>query len=141
MEKCRQAPIEHVGPNEVQTADDTIFIRYHGTIRPSEAKELLDRVDRIGKQYGRVFMMSDLSDASPPPAEARKVLASWQVSEFVCVAIYFGGNLLLRTASQLIHSAMRIVGKTTLEAHHFATEAEAAAFLSVRRAEPQVKSV
>ena len=133
MGTLQQAPIEHVGPNDVQVVDDTILVRYHGTLLPSEAKALLDRVDQLGTRFPIVYLLGDLTDAAPPPADARKVLAAWHVSGFECITIYFGGNLLLRTASQLILSAMRIIGRTTLETHHFATEVEAFAFLNARR--------
>ena len=70
---------------------------------------------------------------------AGRILAAWPmpakaawVSGFECVTIYFGGNLLLRTASQLILSAMRIVAELRWK-RIAATEVEAFAFLNARR--------
>ncbi|MFO0653783.1 MAG: hypothetical protein U0787_01755 [Polyangia bacterium] len=121
-------PIETVGRHAIQVLGDSILMRYHGPYLPDHARSLLPLVTKVGKQHGRVRLLLDLSDAIGPPPETRRIVAAWRADGFSCLAIYFGASFLNRGFLRIIHAAMRAIGHTDVENHHFASETEALAF-------------
>lgn len=132
MHPFADIPIEIIGRHQVQVLGDSILMRYHGPYLPDDARRLLPIVTRVGKQHGRVRLLLDLSDAEGPSPETRRILTEWRADGFSCLALYFGASFVNRGFLRIIHAAMRLVGHTDVENHHFATESEALSFWSQR---------
>jgi hypothetical protein len=125
---------DRIGAHTVQVQGDLIRIHLSGLLRPEDAVQITELVDRVGRESsGRAFFVADLHDSGPPGPEARRVFGSWHPPAHF-FTVYYGAVLRQQAFAALIESAMHTLGGKTSRGRFVETEAEALAAVAEERA-------
>lgn len=112
---------------------DLLVVRAHGLLQTKAAQEVLEAMQRIRQQYGHCFVLVDLQDAGGIPAGLRRYLAQQLADCPPTAAAFFGANLWVRAANELMISAFKLLAKKPVNVKRFETDAQARAWLADER--------
>lgn len=115
--------------------DDVVFFVCSGVLNRAHLAHVLDLVERLQTEQGRVFLIIDASTAKPLLPEARQYALTWHRSHSTrgC-AVLFGANALVRGAVALVNAATRLLVRRDVVTEAFvATEADAWALVAGER--------
>jgi hypothetical protein len=119
----------NLGRHLVCFEEELLVVRLIGPYLPEAATQLLQLVDQQFHEFGRVFLLVDVTQSELPGPETRRVVASWPLLGRY-VVVLFGLGMLARGATQLILSAQRALGSTPgPDIHYCSSEPEARALL------------
>jgi len=118
---------------ELRLEQDQISVRADGTL-------LLESVLRVGRifremqeQYGRFFLLVDLSKAGGMPAEVRRRMVAEVGATPPAAAAFFGGGMAARAMNALVAGALSMVTGRRQNFSYFGSREEALAWLAAER--------
>ena len=130
-------PWQPLGKHRFRVEEDLVFVIAQGEIDADEIISLCEHVFQIYQKYGQVYEIVDATAGGSMSAEARRRNAEWLRSHpFQVLAVVFGASGLLRTVFSLMTNALRLLGRTEVQTHFVASEAEARAFVAHHRITP-----
>lgn len=89
--------------------------------------------EQILAQYGRLFVIADLSEAAGFAPEGRKFLVEWNRRHTINAIAQYGVGLLSQTVSTLVAGATRILGGRVPEIKNVKNEEEARVFIAAEK--------
>lgn len=122
-------------PHRYYVFQDVLFLECQGALNRAGIQHLLDRVEHLQTELGRVFLIIDARAAQPLLPEARQYALSWHRSHRTrgC-AVIFGANVLVRAGVALVNAATRLlVRRDVVTETFFASEPEAWAYVAAER--------
>ncbi len=123
---------QQIGLHLTQLEGDTLCVKLIGVYSADEARQILTLHDALHAQYGRTYMLCDVSKVLPPPPETRKLIANWPFRGTYAMSAY-GLTLPIRAIIQLMVAARRLLSKPTLEVHMAQDEASARRWITEHR--------
>ena len=101
-----------LGPNSLVVEGDTLFLTSVGPFELAAAQQYSQVAERVIREHGAVYFVTDLRAAALMPAETRRYFAQWATRFTAKAVIYYGASLPLRAVATLLLSAARL-GATT----------------------------
>jgi hypothetical protein len=89
--------------------------------------------EQILAQYGRLFVIADLHEASGFSPEGRKFLVEWSRRHTINAIAQYGVGLVSQTMSTLVAGAIRILGGRVPPIKNAKDEDEARAFIAAEK--------
>ncbi len=127
-------PWQSIGTHRFRIEEDLVFVIAQGEISAEEIITLCEHLFLIYQKYGHVYEIVDATAGGSMSAAARRRNAEWFRSHpFQVQAVVFGASGLLRTVFSLMTNAMRLLGRSEIQTHFVASEAEARAFVAHHR--------
>jgi hypothetical protein len=130
-----QAPPEPawqtIAPHRYYAHGDVVFFECQGALNRPGIVHILDLVERLQAELGRVYLIIDASAAQPLLPEARQYALEWHRTHSTRgFAVLFGANVLVRAGVALVNAATRLLVRRDVVAEAFVkTEAEAWALI------------
>lgn len=123
-----------LGKHRMRIEQDVLFVVAQGEIEGDEIIALCEQLLQIQKQHGWAFEIVDATAGTGMSAKTRRQNAEWHRQNTLDVeAAVFGAGIFLQTIFSLIGNALRIVGRGRLKTQFVANEAEARAWVALRR--------
>jgi len=120
-----------LGPNSLVVEGDTLFLTSVGPFELAAAQQYSQVAERVIREHGAVYFVTDLRAAALMPAETRRYFAQWATRFAAKAIIYYGASLPLRAVATLLLSAARLLGNHQRAFELFVqTEQEARAALA-----------
>lgn len=124
---------QRVGSHHVRTEAGVSFIKVVGVFTLDDTRAIASMHEQILAQYGVLYVIADLREASGFSPEGRKFLAEWNRRHTVTAIAQFGGSLLARTISNLVVGATRLLGGHVPMIKNVKDEDEARTFIAAFR--------
>lgn len=129
-------------PTEVRLGDylvrldaDLMFVRAFGVVGPEIARGLVRCMRQLQERHGRYFILCDLREAGPMPAESRRIFIEFGKQNPLPLAVaFYHVGLMVRGANALLFSALNLLGKQRQNMRQFSAEQEARSWLAAERA-------
>lgn len=122
---------QSIGPHRYYAHGDVVFFECQGALNRPGIVHMLDLVERLQAELGRVYLIIDASAAQPLLPEARQYALEWHRTHRTRgFAVLFGANVLVRAGVALVNAATRLLVRRDVVAEAFVkTEAEAWALI------------
>lgn len=119
-----------IGTHRISVEADVMLIRLVGMLTLADVRLIAVLQEQILAQYGRLFVIADLHQASGFSPEGRKFLVEWNRSHTITAIAQYGVGLLSQTISNLVAGATRLLGGKVPAIQNVKDEAEARAFVA-----------
>ena len=120
---------------DVKVIDDLVVVRIEGSLSLVDSQHIYHQCELLLKERGYFLALMDLGQAAVPSPESRKWITNWfrqRDLSRMAVATH-GTSLLVRTVNRMFDGAVSVLSGRPTPARHFSNEAEARAWLAVRR--------
>jgi hypothetical protein len=123
-----------LGKHRMRVEEDVLFVVAQGEIEGDEIIGLCEQLLQIQQKHGWVFEIVDATAGTGMSAKTRRQNAEWHRQHSLDVeAAVFGAGVFLQTIFSLLANALRIIGRGRLRTQFVANEAEARAWVALRR--------
>lgn len=139
-----QKPLEsadytgQIGRHLTRVEDDTLCVKIIGHYSADEARQVMTIADAHYEQYGTSYLLSDMTEGSPPPLETRRLIASWPLRGRYGASGY-GISRPIRVLMQLMVASRRLLGRQTVEVYIAESEADARRWIAEHRSTVQAE--
>lgn len=128
--------VEHwVGRHQIVIDGDRVVLRLRGPYPPEDFLAIRALMEGYTEQYDQVYLVINVREVEPFPAETRKAWAQWikNMHRTPPIVAIVGASFTMRTIVKMMTAVRRIVAPHTPSATLFHTEEEAVSFLEARR--------
>lgn len=123
----------YVGKVRFCVQGDVLFLRPVGEFVLEQAQCFCRLAAEISAQYGHSFILVDLKEAGPIPADARRLIAEVASGQPMLAIAMYHVSPFIRGMNALLFGAMNVLGKKRQNMMQFSTEKAAVAWLEAER--------
>ena len=121
-----------IGRHLTRVEGDTLCIKVIGLYSPDEARQVMTIADTHFEQYGTSYLLSDMTESSPPPLETRRLIASWPLRGRYGASGY-GMSRPIRVLMQPMVASRRLLGRQQVDVYVAESEADARRWIAEHR--------
>lgn len=110
-----------------------MILKLAGMLTLDEVQAITVLQEQMLAQYGRLFVIADLNDASGFSPEGRKFLVEWNRRHQINAIAQYGVGLLSQTITTLVAGATRILGGWVPQIKNVKDEDEARTFIAAEQ--------
>ncbi len=123
-----------IGPHQLRIDGDAVLTRWMGTPEYEHVRAIHVHFEQALAKYGHLFAINDMRHSGMPSSQTRKWIAEWALRYPSVVVLNFGASLTIRAIQTMVFRALALMGnRPPVEVVYFGSEAEALAWLEVRR--------
>lgn len=118
------------GLHRIRTEGHLLLVQFVGVLSMAEFRQISNEADKLIAEYGGLYMLADVEQATTIPAEVRRAVVGWMKTGQIRGIANIKANMTTRGLSLLLINAIRLLTGLSSEVTFVASEAEGRAWVA-----------